>query len=213
MKHLYLKKMERKITISNPPTSPFRKGGLNSFPSFLKRGEGRLLKIIYLFLIMFLLLPFGGCKKEQPVVEKPMAEKVKSTEVGKDTKESEESRDVAREEYLYDSKGRRDPFLSLVAESKQKPGRKKGATPIEGFGLEEINLLAIAWDKNKYYALIMLPDGKAYTITEGTRLGLQGGKVQKITEDKVVIREYIKDYKSVIVPKDTVLKLHKEEEG
>ncbi len=162
---------------------------------------------------MFLLLSFGGCKKEQPVVEKPMAEKVKSTEVGKDTKESEESRDVAREEYLYDSKGRRDPFLSLVAESKQKPGRKKGVTPIEGFGLEEINLLAIAWDKNKYYALIMLPDGKAYTITEGTRLGLQGGKVQKITKDKVVIREYIKDYKSVIVPKDTILKLHKEEEG
>jgi len=212
MKHLYLKKMERKITISNPPTSPFRKRGLNSFPSFLKRGEGRLLKIIYLFLIMFLLLPFGGCKKEQPVVGKPMAEKVKSTEVGKDTKESEESRDVAREEYLYDSKGRRDPFLSLVAESKQKPGRKKGLTPIESFGLEEINLLAIAWDKNKYYALIMLPDRKAYTITEGTRLGLQAGKVQNITEDMVVIREYIKDYKGVIIPKDTVLKLHKGEE-
>jgi Tfp pilus assembly protein PilP len=101
----------------------------------------------------------------------------------------------------------------LLWQNQNKSLAGKGATPIEGFGLEEINLLAIAWDKNKYYALIMLPDGKAYTITEGTRLGLQGGKVQKITEDKVVIREYIKDYKSVIVPKDTILKLHKEEEG
>jgi Tfp pilus assembly protein PilP len=170
-------------------------------------------KIIYLFLIMFLLLPFGGCKKEQPVVEKPMAEKVKSTEVKAGTKELEEVRDVAKEEYLYDSKGRRDPFLSLVAETKQKPGRKKGVTPIESFGVEEINLLAIAWEKNKYYALIMLPDGKSYTITEGMTLGLQGGKVQKVTKDMVIIRENIKDYKGVIVPKDTVLKLHKVEEG
>lgn len=160
---------------------------------------------------MFLLLPFGGCKKEQPVVEKPMAEKVKSTEVKADTKESEEARDVTKEEYLYDSKGRRDPFLPLI--SKEKPERKKGVTPIESFGVEEINLLAIAWDKNKYYALIMLPDGKAYTIIEGTTLGLQGGKVQKITKDMVTIREYIKDYKGVTVPKDTVLKLHKGEEG
>jgi Tfp pilus assembly protein PilP len=205
--------MERKMKISNLPTAPFIKGGLNSFPSFLKRGEGRLPKIIYLFLIIFLLLPFGGCKKEQPVMEKPRAEKVRSIEVGKDTKESADSRDVAREEYLYDSKGRRDPFLSLVAESKQKPGRKIGVAPIESFGVEEINLLAIAWDKNKYYALIMLPDRKAYTITEGTILGLQGGKVQKITEDLVIIREYIKDYKGVIIPKDTVLRLHKGEEG
>lgn len=166
---------------------------------------------ICLFLIIFLLLPFGGCKKEQPVVEKPMAEKVKSTEVKADTKESEEARDVTKEEYLYDSKGRRDPFLPLI--SKEKPERKKGVTPIESFGVEEINLLAIAWDKNKYYALIMLPDGKAYTIIEGTTLGLQGGKVQKITKDMVTIREYIKDYKGVTVPKDTVLKLHKGEEG
>jgi Tfp pilus assembly protein PilP len=162
-------------------------------------------------LIIFLLLPFGGCKKEQPVVEKPMAEKVKSTEFKADTKESEEARDVTKEEYLYDSKGRRDPFLPLI--SKEKPERKKGVTPIESFGVEEINLLAIAWDKNKYYALIRLPDGKAYTVTEGTTLGLQGGKVQKITKDMVTIREYIKDYKGVTVPKDTVLKLHKGEEG
>lgn len=168
--------------------------------------------IICLFLIIFLLLPFGGCKKEQPVVKKPMAEKVTPAEVEKDTKKSEEAGKVAKEEYLYDSKGRRDPFLSLVVVSKQELERKKGVTPIESFGVEEINLIAIAWEKNKYYALIMLPDGKSYTITEGMTLGLQGGKVQKVTKDMVIIRENIKDYKGAIVPKDTVLKLHKGEE-
>ena len=43
--------------MSNPPTFPFRKGGdkkrircqkANKFPSFLKRGEGRLLKRVFI---------------------------------------------------------------------------------------------------------------------------------------------------------------------
>jgi Tfp pilus assembly protein PilP len=201
-----------KMKISNPPLSPFNKGGCNCFPSFLKRGEGRLPKIIYLLLIMFLLLPFGGCKKEQAPVKKPMAEKVKPAEVKKDVKEAEEAKKVVQEVYTYDSKGRRDPFLALVAISKEKPTKRKGASPIESFSIEEISLLAIARDKEKHYALIMLPDKKNFTITEGMTLGLQGGKVEKITDDMVVIREFVKDYKGNIEAKDTVLKLHKEEE-
>jgi Tfp pilus assembly protein PilP len=169
-------------------------------------------KITYLFLIILLLFSFGGCKKEQAAVKKPVAEKVKSAEVKKDMKETEEAKRVVQEVYTYNAKGRRDPFLALVAISKQKPVRRKGAGPIESFGVEEISLLAIARDREKYYALIMLPDKKNFTITEGMTLGLQGGKVEKITEDMVLIREYIRDYRGNIKPKDTVLKLHKEEE-
>jgi type IV pilus assembly protein PilP len=169
-------------------------------------------KIIYLFFIIFLILPLIGCKKEQATVIKPMAEKVKPEEIKKDIKVSEEEKKVEKEEYLYDAKGRRDPFLPLITVVKQKPIKKKGATPIESFDIEEIKLLAIAQDKNKYYALIMLPDRKTFTITEGMTLGLQGGKVEKITENMVTITEYIKDYRGNIKPKDTVLKLHKGEE-
>jgi Tfp pilus assembly protein PilP len=172
------------------------------------------MKIMTLLLIIVLLLPFGACKKEQPVVKKPMAEKVKPVEAKTvTTKESEEVSAVTKEEYIYDSKGRRDPFMSLVVITKQKPLKKKGATPIESFSIDEIKLLAIAWDKSKYYALIMLPDKKTFTITEGMTLGLEGGKVEKITENEVIIREYVKDYRGNIKPKDTVLKLHKGEEG
>lgn len=114
---------------------------------------------------------------------------------------------------MYDAKGKRDPFLSLVTILKQKPERRKGATPFESYSVDEINLLAIAWDNQKYYALIMLPDKKSYTIMEGMKLGLYGGKVQKITKDMVVIREYIKDYKGDLKPRDSILKLRKEEEG
>ena len=168
-------------------------------------------KIIYLLVIVFLMSPFEGCKKEQTPVQKPMAEKVQPAEK-KESKESEEGKKVEKEEYTYDAKGRRDPFLSIIKITQQKSTKKKGASPIESYDINEIKLLAIAWDNNKYYALIMLPDRKSYTITEGMTLGLQGGKVVKITKDMVAIREYIKDYKGEIKPRDTVLKLHKEEE-
>ncbi|MDI6890738.1 MAG: pilus assembly protein PilP [Thermodesulfovibrionales bacterium] len=169
-------------------------------------------KITCLLIILCVFLVFAGCKKEQAPLKKPMAGKIQLPGAEEVTKEPEEAKKIGQEVYTYDSKGRRDPFLSLVTVTKQKPGKKKGASPFESYGIDEITLLAIAWDDQKYYALIMLPDNKSFTITEGMTLGLYGGKVQKITEDKVVIREYIKDFRGDIKPKDSILILRKEEE-
>jgi Tfp pilus assembly protein PilP len=42
-------------------------------------------------------------------------------------------------------------------------------------------------------------------------LGIYSGKVVRIDARGVVVREYIKDYKGEIQPKDTILRLRKEE--
>lgn len=167
-------------------------------------------KIIYLF-IAFSFITFIGCKKEQPM-KKPVAEQPTKTVTQPESRVPEEAKQVVPEGYAYDSKGKRDPFVSLIVVTKQKPIKKKGASPIESYDVDEIRLLAIAWEKDKYYALIQLPDKKAYTITEGMTLGLMGGKVEKITKDTVLIREHVKDYRGDIKPRDSILKLHKGEE-
>jgi Tfp pilus assembly protein PilP len=164
-----------------------------------------------LIVCWIMLLPLG-CKKEQPAVKKPMAEKVQQSAVNQEQKAPEEMKKVEHEEINYDSKGKRDPFLSLVEITKQKPVKKRGASPFESYDLDEIRLLAIASDKNKSYALIRLPDKKNYTITEGMTVGLQGGKVVSITPERVVIKEYMKDYRGNMKPRDAILKLHKGEE-
>jgi len=170
-------------------------------------------KTLHYFIIFCLLLPFIGCKKEQVPIKKPMAEQVQPPAVTQEVKGTEEAKKPTQEIYTYDSRGKRDPFLSLVMMSKQKPEKMKGTNPFESYSVDEINLLAIAWDNQKYYALIMLPDKKSYTITEGVKLGLYGGKVQKITKDMVIIRENVKDYRGEIKPKDSILKLRKEGGG
>ena len=170
-------------------------------------------KIIYFSIIFCLLISFTGCKKEQVAIKKPMVEKVRPPIATQEVGRTEEVKKAAQEIYTYDSRGKRDPFLSLVMMLKQKPERQKGANPFESYSVDEINLLAIAWDDQKYYALIMLPDKKSYTITEGMKLGLYGGKVQKITKDMVIIRENVKDYRGEIKPRDSILKLQKEGGG
>jgi Tfp pilus assembly protein PilP len=168
-------------------------------------------KTIIFFMSCLLLFIFTGCNKEQPA-KKPTAEKVKQTEAKKEQKQPDETIKVDQDEIIYEAKGKRDPFISLVELTKQKPMKKKGASPFESYDVDEVKLLAVAWAKDKYFALIRLPDKKNYTITEGMPMGLQGGKVEKITKDMVVIREHIKDYKGDVKPRDVILKLHKGEE-
>ena len=163
------------------------------------------------FSLIFLLIFCAGCTKEEPAVQSPAAQQVMPAPTSEEKDISQEEK-VAWETYQYDAKGKRDPFLSLIAKERQKRVKMTGASPFESYEVDDMELLAIAWDKSKSYALIRFPDGKTYTITEGMTLGLQGGKVQKIMKDAVLIREFVKDYRGDIKPRDVTLKLHKGEE-
>jgi Tfp pilus assembly protein PilP len=169
-------------------------------------------KMFFLGIFLSFCIVFAGCGKKQSSPQKPAADKVAAQAAKPETKVAQAGTEVQQEAVAYDARGKRDPFLPLVQLSKEKPKKKAGASPVQSYDINELRLLAIAWDKNKYYALIMLPDKKTYTISEGMTLGLLEGKVDKITKDSVVIREYIKDYKGEIKPRDSILKLHKGEE-
>jgi Tfp pilus assembly protein PilP len=150
--------------------------------------------------------PKPAAQKQKPAVQKPAPPAAKPAEQATEAPKAE------KEVYVYDQKGRRDPFVSLVQVAKEKPKRLRGSKPIENFDVDEIRLIAILWDNKQYYALITLPDGKSYTIRKGTTLGLYGGKVEEITHDSVLIREQVKDYRGQLRTKDTILKLRKEGE-
>jgi type IV pilus assembly protein PilP len=163
-----------------------------------------------LLLVILSVMGFAGCKgKETP--PKPSAEKHRAAAPEAAAPQKEEQKEDANV-YTYESKGRRDPFMSLITATKEKMQRKKRANPIENFDVDEIRLIAIVWDKQGSYAMITLPDGKSYTIRKGITLGLYGGKVEDITKDSVLIREQVKDYRGQLKTKDTQLKLRKEGE-
>jgi Tfp pilus assembly protein PilP len=148
----------------------------------------------------------SGKKEKAPATaaQKPAAKAVELQPLKEEEK-------VEKQTYVYEAKGRRDPFTSLIEIAKAKPVRKKGATPMENYDVSEIKLLAVVWD-SKHYALIKLPDDKTYTVRKGMTLGLYGGKVEEITQDSILIREQMKDYRGQFKTKDTLLRLRKEGE-
>lgn len=159
---------------------------------------------------MLVLLGLIGCKDKPkppvPAVAKPAAQAPAAQ-----TQQPEETK-IEKEVYVYDAKGRRDPFMSLIVDIKEKTRTKKKANPIENFDVDEVRLIAIAWEKNNSYAMITLPDGKSYTIKKGMTLGLHGGRVEEITQKTVKITEQVKDYRGQTKTKDTILKLRQEGE-
>ncbi|WP_333654250.1 pilus assembly protein PilP [Dissulfurispira sp.] len=156
-------------------------------------------------ILSVLVVVFWGIVIAHALPQKQMSpEAAKKEDV---TKKSLETKTGVGVEYT--AGARRDPFMPLVVKAEAKP---KGLIPIESYEVSEFKLIAILWDKTKYYAVITLPDGKSYTIREGVKLGLHGGKVYKITKDSVIIREHVRDYRGALSPKDTILKLRREEE-
>lgn len=169
--------------------------------------------MIRILLVLLLLLPFQGCKKEAPKPQ-PLAKKVQPSGAAKESTPKVEEKKVEIEAYTYNPAGRKDPFLSIIEATKKEKEvekKKKPSRPTEAFDVNDVKIIAIAWEKDRYYAMVRLPDGKYFTLKEGMTIGLYGGKVVKIDPNTVVVREFIKDYKGEIKPRDTILKLRKEE--
>jgi Tfp pilus assembly protein PilP len=122
--------------------------------------------------------------------------------------------DVREESYAYEPGGRRDPFIPLVEVTKRKKAGKKPRTlgTLESYDIADFKLIAIVEKKGgQYYGLLLAADNKSFTIREGTVLGLNKGKVKEISPDKVLIEEFIRDYRGELKPRQVVLELRKRE--
>jgi len=113
--------------------------------------------------------------------------------------------------YDYNPQGRRDPFTSLIL--KDVSEKKKGVGPLEQDDIKTFRLIAIVKSGDQYHAMITLPDGKSYTVRKGMKIGIDGGTIESITKDSVVVRQLMKDKTGVLKPKDIILRLRTEDEG
>jgi Tfp pilus assembly protein PilP len=115
--------------------------------------------------------------------------------------------------YIYKHKGRRDPFMPLIVPKKEKAkkGSRIATGTLESYDISDFTLVAIAEKRGQYYALLVTPDNRSFTVNEGTVIGLHKGRVEKILSDKVIIIEYSRNYRGELRPRQIVLELHKGE--
>ncbi|MCK4910655.1 MAG: pilus assembly protein PilP [Thermodesulfovibrionales bacterium] len=158
--------------------------------------------IMFLTLLMLLVWAGPGAAQEQ-----------EAAAVGAD---GDESGLVKYREptYIYSSIGMRDPFRSLIqkVELSDEGDMERPRTPLESYNVSQLNLIAIVSAGDKAYALVVLPDGKSYTVHEGMNIGLHDGIVKEIRSDQVVVEVETKDHKGNKKLEEVFLKLRQEDD-
>lgn len=89
----------------------------------------------------------------------------------------------ARPTYVYEIRGRRDPFRPLIEPRVKavKTGPKAGLAALE---VNEIKLSGIIWEQRGFLALVEAPDGKGYVLRVNDTIG-RDARVSKITPESV----------------------------
>ncbi len=158
--------------------------------------------------VLFVFPALSGCKKE-PAGVQPKTEATAQKIQPAPQPTVQEPVGAKEETYVYEPKDRVDPFIPLIQAPKKEA--KKLAATLESYDIADFKLIAIAEKGKQHYGLLLAPDDKSFTVTEGTILGLNKGQVIEIMKDKLTILEYIKDYKGGLKPRKITLELSKGE--
>lgn len=105
----------------------------------------------------------------------------------------------------------RNPFLSFIIVRQDSEGTDKKAIrgPLQCCELMLFKIQALMTSGKKPKALILAPDGKRYMVGLGDIIGAQDGKIIKIDEYGMMVREYTKDSDGkIILINDVAVKMH-----
>lgn len=95
--------------------------------------------------------------------------------------------------YAYSPIGKRDPFRSPLEEF-NRDDQGPQLTELQRFEIDQLKLVAIVSRVATPYAMVEDPNTKGHTLTRGTLIGKNWGKVSQITGDCVEIKEDYRDY-------------------
>lgn len=122
------------------------------------------------------------------------------------------------EAVLYDEEDNRDPFsraafsqyLVVLAKGAKPtlatPELSRTKDPLEDFALESISFVGILSKEGRSVALVRV-DGKLHQVATGRYLGQHFGKVTKVGESQVTLREIVQDELGDWVVRQTTLTL------
>lgn len=96
------------------------------------------------------------------------------------------------EPYIYDPKGRRDPFRPYVETAPLEQGELSGPLlPLQQFDLDQLTLVGIIWNVNDPKAMFVDPRKQVHVVRRDERIGRRSGYIAVIREGEVVVVEAV----------------------
>ncbi len=97
-------------------------------------------------------------------------------------------------QFSYDPTGKRDPFRSFEWERPDRKDPDELRGPLEKFDLGQLDLVAVVWRTDNAKALVKDPAGQSYIVGHGTRIGKNEGRVIRIDDNEMVVKETYVDH-------------------
>ncbi|MGD9592458.1 MAG: pilus assembly protein PilP, partial [Candidatus Berkiella sp.] len=106
------------------------------------------------------------------------------------------------ETFTYSDTNLRSPFMpsspvevakNIVSDNGIHPDTNRRKEPLESFPLDSLRMMGTLEKNGKRWAIVEDTDGIVHRITKGNFIGQHDGKVEAITEEKVLITEIIPD--------------------
>ncbi len=115
------------------------------------------------------------------------------------------------EDFVYDPRGKRDPFRSSFWNRKAMNRKVRG--PLEQYELAQLAVAAIVWETNRPRALVKDPSGEGYIVKEGSRIGKNDGLVIHIGDNLVLVKETYIDFAGEQSTKDVEMRIRRSQGG
>lgn len=114
--------------------------------------------------------------------------------------------------FTYDPTGLRDPFRSFEWE-REKLAEADIRGPLEEFDVSQLSVVGVVWNVGNARALIQDPSGQGFIVSEGARVGKNDGRIIKIDDSVVVVKETYVDLMGQEATKDIELRIRRSEGG
>ena len=124
------------------------------------------------------------------------------------------------EPYTYNAYDLVDPFKPRKIEPPKgagaggiAPDLNRRREPLEGYPLENLRMVGTLEQNKRMYALVRAPDNTLYRVTSGNYLGQNFGRIVRISESQVKLKEIVQDSAGNWEEKEQVLLLSEEQEA
>jgi len=114
--------------------------------------------------------------------------------------------------FTYDPTGLRDPFRSFEWE-RDKLAEAEVRGPLEEFDVSQLSVVGVVWNVGNARALIQDPSGQGFIVGEGARVGKNEGRIIKIDDSVVIVKETYVDLMGQESTKDIELRIRRSEGG
>jgi type IV pilus assembly protein PilP len=119
---------------------------------------------------------------------------------------------VTDQNFTYDPTGLRDPFRSFEWE-RDKLAETEVRGPLEEFDVSQLSVVGVVWNVGNARALIQDPSGQGFIVSEGARVGKNEGRIIKIDDSVVIVKETYVDLMGQESTKDIELRIRRSEGG